>query len=168
MAEWPVSVEILTAIDSGEWTTGRKRNWLLSQAVGDYVVFVDDDDEIPAYYVEELLKAHGSGADCFGINGIITTNGADEKQWFISKDYEYKAEQRDGREVYLRYPNHITPIKRKIALLAEFPDVSHGEDYEWATKIRKTGKIKTECTIERPMYHYKFVTHKPLLHVQPE
>jgi len=36
---------------------GANRNEALSDAIGDYVCFVDDDDIVPDYYVEEILKA---------------------------------------------------------------------------------------------------------------
>src|ERR1700679_2350698 len=62
-------VEIIIAIDNKCITTGTKRNLLLKVAKGDYIITVDDDDSVPTYYVEELLKAVESNADCFAING---------------------------------------------------------------------------------------------------
>src|SRR5882757_3102504 len=74
-------VEVIVASDNKEITTGQKRNLLVLSAKGKYVIQVDDDDSIPNYYVEELLKAAESDADCFGMTGIMTTNGVDEKKW---------------------------------------------------------------------------------------
>ena|ERR1700744_5011654 len=148
--------------DAGGKTTGEKRNELMSIATGKYCIGHDDDDWPPSYYIEELLKAAESDADCFAMSGIITTNGKDEKSWFISKDLDYKAlYDENGREVYHRYSNHITCIKTDIARQIKFPAKTIGEDYEWATALKNSGLLKTEFNIERfPMYHYKFLTHK--------
>lgn len=138
-------------------TTGAKRNELLRDAKGKYVVFVDSDDWVPIYYISELLKAIRTDADSFAINGTISTNGKNVLNWYISKDLPYKESHRNGQKVYLRYPNHITPMKREIALQVEFPDKVHGEDYEWATELHKRNLIKTEHRIEKPMYYYRYV-----------
>ena len=37
-------------------TIGEKRNWLLEQAKGEYVVFVDDDDLVTNNYVQSIMK----------------------------------------------------------------------------------------------------------------
>lgn len=153
-------VEILSEVDSGEMTTGEKRNKLLQRAEGKYIVFVDDDDYIYPYYIEEILKASESDPDAMAINGSMTTNGGNEIQWFIAKDNPYCAVQRNGREVYLRFQNHISPIRGEIAKLFKFPHATLGEDYVWALAIHKSGLIKTESTIEKPMYIYKYLTNK--------
>lgn len=151
-------VEILSLIDDRELTTGAKRNELVAMAKGTYITHVDDDDMIPSFFIEELLKATKSEADCFSISGLITTDGADEKVWHISKDLGYGAKfDSQGREYYERYPNHITPMKREIAIQIKYPDQTIGEDFAFATALKNAGLIKTEYRIERfPMYHYKF------------
>lgn len=151
-------VEICVSIDDKERTTGSKRNELMSLAKGEYLIGHDDDDDPPSWYIEELLIACKSGADCFAISGVITTDGKDEKRWFISKDLDYKAiVDSDGRGAYHRYTNHITAVRRDIALQIKFPDQVFGEDYQWATDLKNSGLLKTEYKIDRfPMYHYKF------------
>lgn len=141
-------------------STGEKRNILLERAKGKYVVFVDDDDSVATNYVDLLLKAAESDADCFAINGTMTTNGANLKRWYIAKDNPYKAEIVNGEEVYLRYPNHITPIKRSIAIQVKFPHVYRGEDYQWATELHLKKLIQSEFVIETPLYEYKFIENK--------
>lgn len=154
-------VEILVNIDEGAdvsgKTTGRKRNELLSKAVGDYVVFVDDDDEVAGYYIEEILVATRSKPDAIGIQGKISTNGANEKKWFISKDLEYCAKyDAAGKEYYARFNNHLSPVRRDIALQIGYPDQTVGEDYHYAVRLHESGLIKTEVIVDREMYHYKF------------
>jgi glycosyltransferase involved in cell wall biosynthesis len=153
-------VEILYEIDNREITTGEKRNKLLERAKGKYSVFIDDDDEVPDYYIAELLKAYESDTDCFDINGIMTTNGGNIKKFVHGRGLPYCADYSTGKEVYLRYPNHITPIRTEIAKQIKFPHITIGEDYAWATKLRDSGLIKTSYLIEPTMYHYKFIDSK--------
>lgn len=151
-------VEIRISCDNGELPTGSKRNILMNQATGKYSVFVDDDDKLPDYYIEEVLKGVESDPDCLSMSGIMTTNGVNEQYWNISKDFEYRTlTDFQGKESYERFPNHITIMKRAIASQFKFPDIYMFEDYQWACAIRQSGLIKTEYRIPRhPMYHYDF------------
>ena len=133
-------------------STGVKRQRLLEQAQGEYIVFIDADDVVPEYYISEMLKACDSGADCFAINGTMTTDGSKEVKWFISKDYKNEDVIRDGRTVYLRRTNHITGVKRAIALKAGFPNKSNAEDKAYSDRLILTSEFK----IEPPMYWYRY------------
>lgn len=134
--------------------TGAKRQQLLSEAIGDYIVFIDADDWVPDYYVSEMLKACMSGADCFAINGIMTTNGDHETKWFISKNFQNKDVREGNKMVYYRRTNHITGVKRSIALAAGFPDKSNAEDKYYSDRL----VLRSEYKIEPPMYTYRFST----------
>lgn len=136
-------------------STGAKRQQLLDQSKGDYIVFIDADDWVPDYYIREMLIGCGSGKDCFAINGIMTTNGAKETRWFISKDYENKNVIEDGELIYYRHTNHITAVKRDIALAAGFPDKSNAEDKWYSDRL----VLNSEYKIDLPMYHYRYSTH---------
>jgi glycosyltransferase involved in cell wall biosynthesis len=145
----PDQVEILTYSDNGEMTTGFKRNKLLERSKGKYVVFIDDDDDIPEYYVEEILKGAKSNCDSMAINGTMRTHRL--FTWDIRQSNPYK---QIGNH-FLRYPNHITPIKRKHAIKIGFPNKTIGEDFEFATKLRDAKLLQTEYVIKKPMYLYK-------------
>lgn len=148
-------VEVLTDDRGKEVTTGTKRNSLLQKAKGKYVWFVDDDDYIYEYSIEEILKASERSPDVIGINGIMTTDGNNQVDWEIRIGHPYKAVQRNGKEYYLRHPNHITPMKREHAIRVNFPNKTVFEDYEWAAALNKAGYLKSQVIIEKPMYHYK-------------
>lgn len=144
-------------VDSSmDYNIGAKRNKLLQQAKGEYIVFIDDDDEITSNYVSLILEACKSGSDCIGISGIITTNGGDKRQWHISKDYGSWYTGPDG--TYYRTPNHISPVRRELALQAGFPEISFGEDAEYSRRLLPL--LKTEVKIEQNIYHYKYVNNK--------
>lgn len=134
-----------------EYNIGTKRNKLLSIANGEYVVFIDDDDAISPDYICKVLTAIETGPDCVGISGTITTNGQNEQQWHISKEYGRWFEQLG---VYYRTPNHISPVKRELALRAGFPEIEHGEDYAYSMRLLPL--LQTEVKIPGNIYHYKF------------
>jgi glycosyltransferase involved in cell wall biosynthesis len=134
---------------------------LVRKAQGKYVVFVDDDDSVTGEYIESILLAAEKDCDCIVFNGWMTTDGQNRKDWYISKDLPYCASIKDGKEVYLRFPNHIVPIKREIALQVPFSNKTREEDYDFAVKLKELGLIKTETKIDKFLYHYKFLNIKP-------
>ncbi len=153
-------VEILTSVDGGEISTGNKRNNLVNAAKGKYTVFIDDDDTVSSEYIPSILAAAKQDPDAIVFNGIMTTDGGNAKKWYISKDLPYKSTIRNGEEIYLRYPNHLVPIKRDIALQVPFPNKYREEDFDYATKLHNMGLIKTEYKIDKYLYTYKFVQFK--------
>lgn len=148
------SVEILWD-DSLKYNIGKKRNKLLSRANGEYVVFIDDDDHVAYNYVQLILEAIKEGSDCIGISGIITTNGKNEKHWHISKDY---GEWKEENNIYLRTPNHISPVKRELALKAGFPEIERSEDAEYSRRLLPM--LNTETKIKGIIYWYKYDNRK--------
>lgn len=155
-------VEILTDCDDGQVTTGNKRNRLIKAAKGEYVVAIDDDDEVTADYIAKILEAARQYApDVITFNGWMTTDNTNRVDFRIGLNYPYTAVNDGNTIVYLRYPNHLCPIKRSIALQVPFPNKSFGEDYEWATKLRDMGLLKTEVHINDNLYHYKYKSVKP-------
>jgi glycosyltransferase involved in cell wall biosynthesis len=132
---------------------GKKRNDLLQLAKGKFVSFIDSDDMISPNYVLKILTLIDCypTLDCIGINGVITTNGADERKWYISKEYGHWFQR--GNE-YFRTPNHISPIRRELALIAGFPEVKFAEDAEFSRRVLHL--LKHEERITEPMYFYNY------------
>ena len=130
---------------------GKKRNSLLDDAIGVYVVFIDSDDDISEDYIKKILKACESNADCIGISGWITTDGKDHKKWHISKRFRTWYTRNN---VYFRTPNHISPVKRELALKAKFPEIKFGEDYEYSMRLLPF--LKTEVIVKGELYYYKY------------
>lgn len=155
MSKKPGQVELI--INEHETDcVGKKRNDLLLAAKGDYVVFIDSDDKIaPTYILVILCAIECEAPDCIGINGHMTTNGKNPVKWYISKEYK-TWHTKDG--VYLRTPNHISPVKREIALKAMFPEISFGEDHAYSMRILPF--LQTESIISAPLYHYDYRTDK--------
>lgn len=147
-------VEIEVLADNGEGSVGVKRQRMIEAAQGDYVCFIDDDDQIAPIYVSSILTALSSAPDVVGFCGIITTNGRGARRFKISKDCNYE----EKRGVYYRYNNHLCPVKRSIALQVGYKDMSHEEDYDYATRLQPF--IKTEVFIDQNLYFYKYLTNK--------
>lgn len=151
------SVEILSECDNRQMSIGTKRNLLLSRAVGDYVCFIDDDDSIDEQYFTRILKALESEPDCVEMIGMMNTDGLNLKRFEHSIKHSTYHEY---NRTYFRYPNHLNPIKRSIAIQFKFPEVDFGEDTNWATQIRDSGLLQVESKMDKVIYHYRFRSRK--------
>ena len=150
------TVEILIN-DHETDTVGKKRNDLINLAKGEWQTAIDSDDEVSLDYLTKILEALKSNPDCVGISGIITTNGQNPTQWHISKDYK-KWHVIEG--VYVRTPNHISPIRTSIARQVGFKDISWGEDADFSERVLPL--LKSEVKVIGDIYHYKFNTNKTI------
>ena len=156
----PEEVQILFEVDDGTLPIGAKRNKLITRARGDYLCFVDDDDEISSNYVTQILEAIVSEPDCVGIKLKYFRDDVCQGVAHHSKIYDtWRTKQLGtGSYFYERTPNHINPIKSSIAKCIKFPDVDFGEDREWSLRIYPL--LKTHVEIEEIIYFYKFNSKK--------
>lgn len=149
-------VELVHICDNKKITIGEKRNKLVKRAVGEYICFIDDDDDIADNYVKlfyEGLVGHPE-VDCLGIVGEITTNGKNPKRFIHSVKYNKYFEK---ERVYYRPPNHLNPVRREIAIKYEFPPKNFAEDSSYAVRMCKDGVLKKEYFIKETVYYYKWV-----------
>lgn len=150
---------IFAYYDEGQMTIGEKRQLLLEQADGDYVAFIDDDDEVTDQYIPRIIAACWNKPDVVGFKGWMTTNGAKKELWEISKSNPYKT-CHQGPFRYLRFNNHLSPVKREIALKIGYKFMTHGEDYDYACRLQQSGLIRSEFFIDEFLYHYKYISKK--------
>ena len=148
-------IEVIVSTDDGTKTVGQKRNELIQSASGEYVVFIDDDDQISDNYLNEIMEALESNPDCIGFLGYMTINGGSQKVFKLSKELEY------GEDTYYYYrpTNHLCTVKREIALKIKFPEKDLGEDYDYAMRLKASGLLKKEIFIDKQIYHYRFNTN---------
>jgi len=130
--------------------TGTKRNNLIEQTQSNYFCFIDDDDQVSAYYLSEIMSALSHTPDVITFQGYMTTNGENKRDWTIRLDEKY--EERDGH--YYRFPNHLCVFRRELVRHFKFPDIWIQEDYKWAEKIHNSRVLKTEIHIPMQIYHY--------------
>lgn len=158
-AQLTADVELLIDTDNGERTIGRKRNRLLLDSTGESVCFIDDDDKVPADYCSQILTALETSPDCVGFNLAYYVDGKPKGTAIHSLRYERYGQRRTPQGMlYERTPNHLNPIRRELALQAGFTDKNHGEDTDFAVKVRPL--LKTEVFIDQVMYHYFFDSKK--------
>jgi glycosyltransferase involved in cell wall biosynthesis len=153
-------VEVICLADNGEKSTGWKRNMLLQKAKGDYVVFVDDDDEVHSKYVHLINKTlFFNSPDVIGIvlkhyqnDTLIGTayHSVQYKKWRNLRDPDNL-----GQWLFERCPNHLNPVRRELALKIRFPEIYVGEDKEYSLRLREF--LKEEVMINEPIYFYKEV-----------
>lgn len=153
------SIEILSdCAPKGQITIGAKRNCLLSHAQGTWVAFIDDDDEIHPEYLQSIvgyLDAMYATIDAVGFGGRYYIDGKAERAFRIDHMYHYS----DDSQNYYRYFNHLSPVRREIALQIGYPDEMFGEDYDYSMRLKASGLIRHSVYIDKEMYHYKFSFH---------
>lgn len=149
-----IQCEILISSDYYQNPIGRKRNSLLQQASGEYVVSLDDDDNISPRYLEEIFIGIEKGVDHVGIAMMYMPDNAQHQMVLCSKDYKW--EEKNG--IHYRSAQHVCPVRSEIAKQAIFPETSFGEDKAYADQV--TPLIKTEYLITEPIYYYKYRSRK--------
>jgi len=167
-------VRVLAYYNQGEQPLSHVRQALVEQATGTYVSFVDDDDWVPEYYVQQVRTAiheyaAGPGVDPDAVGTqpgpIGRTSFPDQVGWRMQHyadghpskptyhSLQYKGWHDDARGYY-RDISHLNPIRRELALQVDFRDGNPPEDVSWAIAMR--GRVRTEARIpdEHVMYHY--------------
>jgi glycosyltransferase involved in cell wall biosynthesis len=146
-------VELIPYCDNKEISIGLKRQRLLEQAKGKYVVFIDDDDWVSEDYVEQIYNACLGNVDSVGME--IYCTGTKGKTASVSNRWPDWAEKTGGYD-YVRTPYQKSPIKREIALAIGYPDMRFGEDYDYSKRLKQSGLIKTEAYIPKNLYFYRY------------
>lgn len=151
-------IEILYKKDKrGDFTIGHKRQKLLEESKGKYIIYIDDDDMIHNEYCKIIINViKNTNADMIGykLQRIVNTNKPElvdcslkYKKWFNSPINEFS---------YVRDIDIKVPIKRELVLKCGFRDISLldnlSEDYYFAKDVRE--HIKTEFYIDEVMYYY--------------
>ena len=144
-------IEVIMNIDNGEKSTGRKRNELIAQAKGDYVVGVDSDDQITDVYLKKLLDVCDSSADCGELRGLYFLNGKYDRPFIHSIKYTHWWQDANG---YYRNPNHISCLRRELILDIPFPDIYVGEDGKFSEALFASGRMKKEYSMSETLYLY--------------
>lgn len=155
-------VQVLVSRDNGAATRGAKCQSLIERATGDFVVFRDDDDEVPEDYIPTILEACKEGVDCIGYEFACYGYHKSGKMELaaVSNKYRHWASNVAGY-AYVRHTHHLVPVRREHALRAGF-DVNkdHGEDYAYSMRLRDLRILKNEVFIRRPMYIVRFNPNK--------
>jgi glycosyltransferase involved in cell wall biosynthesis len=143
-------VECLVFCDNRRRTIGAKRQALVDIARGEYVAFVDDDDDISDDYVSSLLAAIETGADVITFQQWAIYNG-------LESLVEFSVKHQDGQfnpgGITLRAPWHVCAWKRSKVAGCLFGECNYAEDKIWCVQARK--RIATGYHIPRVLHTYR-------------
>jgi glycosyltransferase involved in cell wall biosynthesis len=143
-------VEIIVLMDNKKIMLGDKRNLMVDQAQGEYVVFVDDDDRIADDYIKSLLRATQDASDVITFKAEVTINGGEPKICIYSKEFE----KDHNTDTYNRLPNHICCVKKSLASRVLFPSVLYGEDSGYAKLLKPL--LRSQTMIDKILYYYDY------------
>ncbi len=151
-------IEIVSECDDRTMSIGNKRQLLMNRAYGDFIVYIDDDDDAPDDYCLSLWMAIKNNADIDSI-GFLQTCILDgrHKTSCLSNRFAEWAENVDGFN-YVRTPFFPTPIRRDIAMQIGYADLRYGEDFDFSVRLKQSGLIKNEHFINKVLYIYQYTT----------
>lgn len=139
-------VEFLVESDSGELTSGQKRNMLMGRASGEYVAFIDDDDTLAEDYVDSLLTATSSNPDVITFN--VTLRGARSGVWVFGMGH-------DDLKRGVMLANHLCAWKSSIAsTVAWCPFLGYADDQCWYKPVHLLNQQLTHRHVDKSIYIY--------------
>lgn len=158
-----IVIEIIHCADNKEMSIGAKRQKLLMEAKGEYIVMIDDDDWVPENYIETILPLL-NGVDCIGYQEECNIKGKKELSVYSLAFREWEStgfQMKEGRSYqgiriagydHVRTPFYKSPMLTSIARQIGFEDVRFGEDHLFAKAVYPF--LKTETFINEIMYFY--------------
>jgi hypothetical protein len=149
-------VEHLILIDNKIRTVGRKRDNLIQSAVGQFIAFVDDDDDISDDYVKELTNAIKNNPQVdvitFKQNCFIENNPKGIAVFSLNNENEPYAPNTE----FKRKPYHICAWNKRIAQKYRVPSNNICEDVGWCSQLWE--EAKTEFFIDKALHSYIHAT----------
>lgn len=143
-------VEVLYLLDNKKRSVGAKRQALLDIAQGEYVSYVDDDDDIAPEYCAAILgviEMPGDKPDVITFDQVANIAGNLGQVCFglgqANEDFNPDA-------ITKRNAWHVCAWKRELAQRFKFPDLMDGEDWAWASQL---------CSVARSSVHIDGVLH---------
>ena len=142
--------ETKTFLEGGP-SIGKKRESLVAKALGKYLCFLDDDEDIAPNYVETLVRL------CRKHYDVITFRS------FIKNDFYWGLvdmslnnptnEEATPEKIIRRKPWHICPVLSKHAKMFDFEDINYGEDWKWFEKVLT--RCHTEAHTDQILHSYQ-------------
>lgn len=150
-------VEILVYGTPTRSSIGAKRNEMVAGAKGEFISFIDDDDEVPYDYVSTIRHVlREDDPDYVGFRLQLYFDGVAQKPTFHSLKYD---NWHDDAQGYYRDFSHLNPIRRSFAIREPF-EGNYGEDSAWSDRMRKFKSNMRETYIPHVMYDYYFDSTK--------
>lgn len=150
---YPEQVEVLALTDNRCRSIGLKRQALLDAARGEYVCFIDDDDDVPDHFVSDIVTAMEQARqrpDVFVFPTLCVSDAYGSMLVDHSISYENESAKVPD---FRRKPWFMHPIERGLAQSGRFPDVSWAEDDAWLGQLWDRMAIEIRVS-EHPLYTY--------------
>lgn len=151
-------VEILWVGDNKKRSIGLKRDALVQISRGEYVSFVDDDDEVSTDYVVKILQAIPQFPDVITFKQL---SYYDKTHCIVNFDLHHSVNEpfkpkglTEKPDTIKRRPFHVCAFRGDIARWHHFPDLMYGEDWAWCEKVLKD--VKTQVHIDEILHTYRF------------
>jgi hypothetical protein len=154
------SAEVVALRNHGEKAISQYRQALLDSAQGEYVSFVDDDDDVSPDFVSAITEALNDSPDVVGF--AVECVGMGAPRTLLSVKYwgaPWDPVMYEGQETYLRYPTHLCPVRTTMARRAGFTGaVRYGEDFAYTTALHPVlvEAGEDEVCIPRFLYRYNW------------
>jgi len=142
------------------WNNGEVRLWYIRDnlmaaahhAGSEYISFIDDDDLVPAYYVDEVVAAIANRPDHVGFRLEYWVDGRFGEM--VDHSLRHRGWGRSKEAGLYRDISHVDPIRTELAVRSSFYVMRAGraEDRVWVRGVRK--HVKTETYIDKVMYYY--------------
>ena len=154
-------VEILYLGDNRQRSIGAKRNDLLQLARGQFVAFVDDDDDISNDYCTRLcdvIRKDGAAVDVISFLQIAKWNDQKSLVQFGINNEIFGAWQDSG--VTQRFPWHSCAWRAEIAKQAVFSEKNWGEDSDWVQQVYHLAR--REAHVDEVLHFYTHTDERSL------
>lgn len=165
----PMPAEVVGLQNAGERPLAEYRERLLRDARGTYLCFVDDDDDVPDYYIEEIAGVLTTPPQTFTPDVITwvqeSTNLQAQFTYFGLQflGAPWHPVMVNGSLAYLRMLSHMQPIRAEVARQGSFL-MAGGlgftqEDQHFANSVVPflIERGSREAHIPKVMYSYRFM-----------
>ena len=143
-------VEHLIFSDNRARSIGAKRQALLEAAQGEYIAYVDDDDDVADDYVASLLRGIETGKDVVTFRQRAVYNGQESTVVFSLANQD---EPFTPGGITRRGAWHVCAWRRELAADCVFPFINYGEDKAWSLQAR--ARVRGEIHIPRILHTYR-------------
>lgn len=153
-------VEVLLFGDNRRRTLGDKMNGLMTWARGEYLTFVDDDDDVTDDYVGTILRAvieNPADVICFDVDcTLVASDGKVQRAIVKPSIFHPNEEFHEG--VVRRKPLQVAVWRSSLARMSRWPSGQYNVDTGWASELWPL--IKSEYRIPQVLYKYRWHAEK--------
>ena len=125
---------------------------MINLSNGEYFAFVDDDDDVEDWYIEEMLKAIEQKPDVITFLQHAHINNKDA---VIDFDLDHKENDIFVPDrVVKRMPFHVCGWRKNGCEDIEWKESNWGEDWIWAEQALRLAKTQVKINKHMHIYYY--------------